>query len=385
MAGARRARIGAAAARGGRGRHQGGAAVRGLLRAGGCLAGVMAVAGCMAAGGDYGDAPDGAPTGYAEPFAQTGQFPTREASGGPAASDVSVMVLGSAASAEDGPEDPEDPDGRPNLAPVDTDSDDGSEEFTLQLVSAPPTAQAGFAVSAHPESEGGKFYLNVLLDLNGDGRWGGGADGDLPEWVVQNLAVTVTPGTTAFVRPPLFRYGGPRGVPEASWMRAALTREPIAGAIWEGGGQFEAGEIEDYLMRLPRPGGQCSAIPLLECPKRVGLQGADTATFSCTLTNLRGCAGPVNYSLTRHDGGVKIRPEEGAYSDFLAGGPATLGAAPDAPDNAVLLTFTAQRGALPSRWGYRAWVEGNPGKPAPEPGAIGFGDSTGEIEFVQEE
>ncbi len=349
-----------------------------------CLLALAAVAACTPRG-DYGDAPDGGPTSYAAPFAPIGQFPTREASGGPVARDVSVMVLGATASAERGAEDSRDPDGRPNLAPVDTDSDDGPREFTLEPVALPPLAQTGFAVSAPEGSEGGMFYLNVLLDLNRDGRWGGSAGENLPEWVVRNLAVTVAPGSTAFVRPPLFLYGGPQALPESSWMRVALTREPIDGAEWNGGGRFGAGEIEDHLVRLARPGGECTAVPVLECPKRVGFQGADTATFSCTLTNLRGCAGPVLHSLTRHDGGVRLRPEEEEYGDFLAGGPATLGAAPDGPDNAVQLTFTAQRGALPSRWGYRAWVEGNPAEPAPAAVTIGYGDSTGEIEFVEGE
>jgi hypothetical protein len=206
--------------------------------------------------GDYGDAPDGGPTAYATPFAQTGQFPTRAESSGAVARDVSVLVLGGAASAERGAEDPADPDGRPNLAPVDTDSDDGLQEVTLELTALPPPAQIGFAVSAPEGSKGGKLYMNVLIDLNRDGYWGGTAGAGLPEWVVQNLAVEAVPGTMTFVRPPLFLYGGPQGVPEASWMRAALTREPVGTAEWNGSGRFSAGEIEDYLLRLPSPGGQ---------------------------------------------------------------------------------------------------------------------------------
>jgi hypothetical protein len=124
---------------------------------------------------------------------------------------------------------------------------------------------------------------------------------------------------------------------------------------------------------------------LLQCPSTVAFGSGETATFSCTLSNLRACAGPVLYSLTRHDGAVSLYSANlGKRGDFLAGGPVTLGPAPRGLDNALRLTFTARKaGDLPSRWGYRVWIEGNPAKPAPDAATIGFGDSTGEIEFVE--
>src|SRR5688500_4750631 len=87
---------------------------------------------------DYGDAPDGGPTGYPAPFAQTGSFPTLFGSGGAHAVDTSRATLGLTASAEVDAADPADPDGAPNL--VNTDGDNGIVDFALVLNQIPPPA-----------------------------------------------------------------------------------------------------------------------------------------------------------------------------------------------------------------------------------------------------
>ena len=348
------------------------------------LAGLLLAAGC-AQRGDYGDAPDGGATGYPPGFAQIGHFPAARASGGPVARDTTATVLGHGASSERSADDPDDPDRVPNMAPMNTDSDDGPLDFVLQLTSVPPPARTAFMISASNSSDGGKYYLNVLVDLNMDGRWGGSAGPDLPEWTVRNLAVTVAPGTGATVRPPLFYYGNGDALPERTWMRIALTREPVAGPEWTGGGDFSAGEIEDYPVELPTAGGKCAPIPVMQCPQRVDFAGASRTVFTCTITNLRRCPGTVHYSLTRHDGGVGLTTPDGRERDFLAGGPLATGAAP-APDNPLHLTFTAIRNEpLPSRWGFRAWTVDPPAQIKPQSITVGYGDSVGEIEFADGE
>lgn len=356
-----------------------------FLRCLSVLAGLSA-AGCTAHG-DFGDAPDGGPTGYPPGFAQTGHFQTTPGSGGAVARNTKGGVLGHGASAERDTSDPGDPDGIPNLDPVNTDSDDGALDFVLQLSSVPPPARTAFMISAPEGGKGGRYYLNVLVDLNMDGRWGGNAGPDLPEWTVRNLAVTVAPGTGATVRPPLFYYGNGSALPERSWMRIALTRQPVAGTDWSGGGSYSAGEIEDYPVELPKAAGKCAPIVVMQCPQRVDFAGAGTATFACTLTNLRSCPGTAQYSMTRHDGGVALRSADGHGRDFTAAGPLPIGAAPGpAADNPLSVAFTAIRGGpLPSRWGYRAWTADPQAQIKPRSITLGYGDSVGEIEFADGE
>src|SRR5262249_11178866 len=150
-----------------------------------------------------------------------------------------------------------------------------------------------------------------------------------------------------------------KALPERSWMRVTLTRQPVEGTDWSGGGSFGAGEIEDYPVELPTSAGKLAPIVVMQCPERVDFAGAATKTFTCTLTNLRAHPGSAQYSLTRHDGAVALRPGTDQHGrDFVAGGPVTIGAAPGgAADNPSSITLTAVRGgSFPSRWGYRAWT-----------------------------
>ncbi len=199
--------------------------------------------------GDYGDAPDGGPTGYHALFAQTGQFPTQFSSDGARTLNVDEAYLGSSASAEEGASDPTDPDGLPNL--TNTDSDDGLTDFFITLTSIPPPTTLSVDVSAPEGSPGGTFYLNAIIDLNMDGEWGGqGVNGEL-EWVVQNQPVQVTPGsTTPFTSPP-FGFGNGNLLPDGAFMRIALTKEMVP-ANWDGTGEFSSGEIEDHFIQLPK-------------------------------------------------------------------------------------------------------------------------------------
>jgi hypothetical protein len=69
---------------------------------------------------DYGDAPDGGPTGYPDLFAQTGNFPSLFSSDGARTLNVDEAVLGETASAEVDANDPADPDGTQNLTNTDS-------------------------------------------------------------------------------------------------------------------------------------------------------------------------------------------------------------------------------------------------------------------------
>jgi hypothetical protein len=215
--------------------------------------------------GDYGDAPDGA----------GGFFPTSFATassrvGGPGVHHLTtgLEMLGPSVSAEAGVSDPLDPDGVPNL--VDADSDDG----VLSLLVLPagavfgvPMVQPTLAVtfSVAPGAPNVTRYLNVLLDVNGDGMWMD--TGASKEWVLINHEVDTLPGTAEsimialdVVLPTLaFLPPGPM------YMRCTFSRTPISPLVhaatggWDGSGAFAFGETEDvdYKLLATMPGPSC--------------------------------------------------------------------------------------------------------------------------------
>lgn len=341
-------------------------------------AGLFLSTGC-ANPGEYGDAPDGGATGYPSQFAQTGAFPTLAASDGARTDAAGDARLGPEASLEDDADDAADPDGRPNLDPVNTDADDGLVGLTALLTQIPPPAQLEVLVTGPDGGLGGDFLLNVLIDLDLDGEWGGTAANNEPEWVVQNFPVSVAPGDSIVVTPPLFAFANGNRLPDGAWMRVALTSERVADGDWDGTGRFASGEIEDHVIRLPQFKDTKPPIPVMVCP--VGGNpvrfppGALQVQFQCSLTNV-GAAGDIDYSLTRIDGGVvavgpPVDPNPGQRN--LAAGAA------------VNLTFTATRaGPLPSRWRYRATAVDPPSVVDAEGVTLGYGDSEGEVLFVGE-
>jgi hypothetical protein len=193
--------------------------------------------------GDYGDAPDGKPL---DPVrgGKTGAFPTASKDAGRVL-DVNKAWLGAKATVEAGADDPRDPDGRPNL---EYDRDDGLTEMMVALDAGKATAELTLDVVVDDASQ--KYWLNVLVDLNGDGRWGGSVAGGADEWAVQNFAVDMGDKRRARVKLPKFAFENGADVPESAWMRVALTNA-LAPKAWDGSGQFAAGEIEDYLVELP--------------------------------------------------------------------------------------------------------------------------------------
>jgi hypothetical protein len=104
-------------------------------------------------------------------------------------------------------------------------------------------------------------FLNVLIDWNQDGQWGGvdvGCGGAVPELAVQNLLIPTTGGMTL----PLSQLGPIAPIQIGShsehvWARFTLTEVPLPnpagwnGSVISGGwGSFPVGETEDYLLRV---------------------------------------------------------------------------------------------------------------------------------------
>jgi hypothetical protein len=321
---------------------------------------------------DYGDAPDGGPTGYPAPFPQIGNFPTLFASGGAHTLDLTRATLGPTASAEIDANDPNDPDGVPNL--VNADSDDGLIGLTTVLTQIPPPAV--LEVEVHGGT-GGLFYLNVLIDLDMDGEWGGSAAGNEPEWVVRNLLIDVLPGEVRVVATPAFAFANGNRLPSFSWMRVALTSEQVVSDDWDGTGSFSAGEIEDHLITLPTFDGDPDGKPLpalaVDCNgPYIFPAGVDVIPAFCTVTNLSDTPGPFTWSLERLSGGVDVVPLMGD---------GVIGAAGD-PGASVVLPFQATRGALPSDWRITVIAVDPPSIVHPGGVVLGFPDTEVEFSFT---
>lgn len=97
-------------------------------------------------------------------------------------------------------------------------------------------------------------YVNLLVDWNQDGQWGGGTPcfgGTMiaPEHALVNFPVPPGySGPLSALMPPNFRIGSKWG---HVWARFTVTDTPVA-AGWNGSGVFVYGETEDYLLRVSR-------------------------------------------------------------------------------------------------------------------------------------
>jgi len=95
-------------------------------------------------------------------------------------------------------------------------------------------------------------YVNVLMDWNQDGLWGGSspcppAGTPAPEHVLVNFPVpNGFSGPLSFWMPPSFLIGPNSGY---VWTRFSITEYPVL-LPWDGSGSFEDGETEDYLLHI---------------------------------------------------------------------------------------------------------------------------------------
>ncbi len=96
-------------------------------------------------------------------------------------------------------------------------------------------------------------YVNVLIDWNQDGVWGGSSmcvtGAPAPEHVLVNFTVPagyVGP-LSALTPPPGGFLVGPN--PGYVWARFSVTESPVA-VGWDGSGIFDFGESEDYLFKV---------------------------------------------------------------------------------------------------------------------------------------
>jgi hypothetical protein len=93
-------------------------------------------------------------------------------------------------------------------------------------------------------------YVNVLIDWDQSGSWGGVAScptAGTPEHVLVNFQVpNPYDGPLSALGPPDFLIGPNNGY---VWARFTITEQPVR-PDWNGEGSFEDGETEDYLLRV---------------------------------------------------------------------------------------------------------------------------------------
>ncbi len=284
---------------------------------------------------DFGDAPDEQQTGYPT-GAKEGSFPTRAESGGAHVVNPTQAWLGTPGTSEGGDSDGSQPD-----------ADDGLEQMSLDMSGDETFAQ--LVVRVGSEDPDALMWLNVLVDLDMNGRWEGPS-----EWVVKNHEVNFKKSDKKAhsVQVPPFSYGaGPP--PPAAWMRIALTERTVPPA-WDGTGSFERGEIEDYLVELPK-GEHPLVLPDCRNPDTHsgawGFDGAEYVFVRCRLKKMGPGSGQVNFEFERQSGGVThaalcpgYSAEASAKSKHVHGGPVRLDGTP------TLGCFFNKAGRLPSRW-----------------------------------
>ena len=248
---------------------------------------------------DFGDAPDGADAGYPQ-GSIVGRFPSLLASDGARIRNPGADVLGATVSAE--------PDA---LAENRDDSDDGVIALLVSLADPRPAAVLSLVVSLAADAPTGPRYVNALVDLNQDGTWGGATDGQ-SEWVVQDLRVDPVAGESMRVTTPPFGFVHAGVLPPAAWLRVVLTRAPMGATEWNGSGEFEFGEVEDYFIR--RPDGPA---PVVRCGHAIALDAHAFAPVACEVQNL-GAAGDITFEFAA-GGGIAVAPSAGTLTDVAGG------------------------------------------------------------------
>ena len=346
-----------------------------------------------AAAADFGDAPDGQPTGYPGLFAQDGQFPTLAASNGIQFTDLTQATLGPAVTDET------------DALITNGDSDDGIVNFIVLPISIPAPAIMTVNINGPATSNGGRFWVNVLIDINMNGEWDGVIGPGINEWAVKDFPVIVAPGVSQDIALPPFIFANGNRLPDGAWMRIALTDQPLGGqADWDGSGIFAAGEAEDHVIDLPRiagPGGgpRKSCVPVMRCPNTVKLpaNGAPRG-FACAIFNLGSDDCTANYSMTRQTPGANARDIGALAPTCTVNGPAAIG--PCGPTGAIgpagmgllvlaprhVETFVGRKvGNLPSIWTYVATTADPDAVITAKGVTIGFQDSIGETLFVSDD
>ena len=196
---------------------------------------------------DFGDAPDGEPTTYPLPHAQTGAFPSYLSSNGaraigdpPGQSTVWLSKPNYAfnVSHELDYVDPSDPDMRTNL---DTDLDDGVDYDWLGFVNPDNSFSGDLNLTFWIDTNTAPAAsLNVFIDRTVNGEW------DMQEWILRDKSITLN-GAPVKVEE-TFAFNVPADE-HCYWLRAVVATESALSP--DGSGIVKNGEVEDWLIVAP--------------------------------------------------------------------------------------------------------------------------------------
>jgi hypothetical protein len=228
---------------------------------------------CVGEGGeDFGDAPDGTPTGYTQPQAQQGAFPSRQSNGGATATVGCNYWIGERVSAEVDYIDPLDPDPlNPNANPpgsnipnATSDYDDGvGYEWHIAAQSTIDRLPAELEVSVQVNSlTREQVFFNVLVDANRDGDWNDSAISPGGEWAVRNHPVSLREGFVTYKMPRIRFPIDTSGMPDCMWARVTLSNGQVgtqSDFAWRGNDRLGEGEVEDVLI-IGANGAACTVL-----------------------------------------------------------------------------------------------------------------------------
>jgi hypothetical protein len=136
-------------------------------------------------------------------------------------------------------------------------------------------------------------YVNLLIDWNQNGVWGDPGEHVLVNFVVPALYV----GLLSALGPPSFTIGSNPGY---VWVRFSITESPVP-QDWDGEGDFEDGESEDYLFLIdeetqPKPNLDCKGS--ITWTRTASRQPGGTRTGTFQVGNIGDPGSLLNWQVT---------------------------------------------------------------------------------------
>jgi GEVED domain len=252
-----------------------------------CGAGISSLpAAASARGGslDFGDAPDGGPTGYVKGGAALGSFPSKLAGRGPRHAGLPSLRLGPRV------------DGETDSEQVNRDLFDDGAEASLRSCSGASRLTLGLngqRLTAAQRAGGNVIYVNAWFDWNRDGDWEDGSDGCANEWAIRNLAVPASSLGSDGLRllPVAFKAG--KQTRELWWRVTVTLNEPATDPAGRGPvAGYSLGETEDYFQRpagggppwFPDPSGKETKKEKEEREEKKRKKGKPDLSVACTPT-----------------------------------------------------------------------------------------------------
>ena len=130
-------------------------------------------------------------------------------------------------------------------------------------------------------------YVNLLIDWNQNGKWGDPGEHVLVNFIVPALYI----GPLSALGPPNFAIIGPAGY---KWVRFSITESAVP-LDWEGEGDFEDGESEDYLFLIEE---ETQPVPNLDCKGALNWQNVKpgaTVTGTFQVGNIGDAGSTLNW------------------------------------------------------------------------------------------